>query len=247
MSLSGIYMKYWIKTLVLMLALTIFSAASLAKKEDKYAVVKQKIESVLRFEVLSLADAPIDGLVQVSTNRGLFYTSEDGKFLVSGKIFNVDAGMRDETEQSLSVLRKDGVVQFNGSMIEFTAPDEKYVVSVFTDITCGYCRKLHREIENYLANGITVRYLAFPRGGLASKSYKDMVSVWCAKDPQDAMTQAKAGESVDTATCENMVAQQYAFGQQVGVTGTPNIVLPNGGLIPGYQPAKDLLTTLEQI
>lgn len=240
-------MKYWINALVLALALNVVSAVSIAEEVKDYAVVKNKIESVLRFEVLSIADAPIDGLVQVSTNRGLFYISEDGKFLVSGKIFNVDAGMRDETEQSLSVLRKDGVVEFNDSMIEFKAPDEKYVVSIFTDITCGYCRKLHREIENYLASGITVRYLAFPRGGLASKSYKDMVSVWCAKDQQDAMTQAKAGDSVDTATCENMVAKQYEFGQQVGVTGTPNIILPNGGLIPGYQPAQDLLTTLEQI
>lgn len=240
-------MKYWINTLVLALALNVVSAVSIAEEVKDYAVVKNKIESVLRFEVLSIADAPIDGLVQVSTNRGLFYTSEDGKFLVSGKIFNVDAGMRDETEQSLSVLRRDGVVAFNDSMIEFKAPDEKYVVSIFTDITCGYCRKLHREIENYLASGITVRYLAFPRGGLASKSYKDMVSVWCAKDQQDAMTQAKAGDTVDTATCENMVAKQYEFGQQVGVTGTPNIILPNGGLIPGYQPAQDLLTTLKQI
>ena len=240
-------MKHGLRVLALAVLVSGFAGKIYALENGKYDAVKQKIEKVLRFEVLSLGDAPIDGLVQVSTNKGLFYTSADGKFLLSGKIFNVDKGMLDETEKSLSVMRLEGANEFEDSVIEFKAPDEKYVVNVFTDISCGYCRKLHREIDEYMANGITVRYLAFPRGGLASKAYRDMVSVWCAEDKQKAMTIAKAGEKLEDASCSNVVADQYEFGQRIGVSGTPNIVLPNGALIPGYQPATNLLNTLKQI
>ncbi|GAB5380912.1 MAG: bifunctional protein-disulfide isomerase/oxidoreductase DsbC [Aliiglaciecola sp.] len=241
-------MKFWIKAFALFVSLSTIAPSSLAESEGKdYEAVKQNIENILRFEVLAIGDAPVPGLVQVSTNRGFFYTSVDGKFLISGKIFNVEEGMRDETEKSLAKLRLDGITDFNQSVIEFKAPDEKFVINVFTDISCGYCRKLHREIEEYNANGITVRYLAFPRGGLSSQSYKDMVSVWCAKDQHDAMTTAKSGGSVAESSCANSVAQQYAFGQQVGVTGTPNIILPDGSMVPGYQPAHALLNTLKNI
>ncbi|GAA0859129.1 bifunctional protein-disulfide isomerase/oxidoreductase DsbC [Aliiglaciecola litoralis] len=241
-------MKYGLKMLALGLVASGFMAASFAvEKNTKYEAVKQKIQNVLGFQVLSIGDSPIDGLVQVSTNRGLFYTSDDGKFLVSGKIFNVEKGMRDETESSLAKMRIEGLGEFKDTYIEFTAPEEKYIVNVFTDITCGYCRKLHREMDEYMANGITVRYFAFPRGGVNSKSYRDMVSVWCADDQQHAMTIAKTGGTVEKSNCANAVAQQYEFGQQVGVTGTPNIVLPNGAMIPGYQPARDLRNALDQI
>lgn len=241
-------MKYWVKALALCVSFSVLAMTSYASSEKKeYKVVKQNIENILRFEVLSIGDAPVPGLVQVSTNRGFFYTSEDGQFLISGKIFNVAEGMRDETEKSLAKLRLNGIVDFNQSVIEFKAPNEQFVVNVFTDISCGYCRKLHREIEEYNANGITVRYLAFPRGGLTSKSYKDMVSVWCSKDQHDAMTVAKTSGKVTQTSCENSVAQQYNFGQQVGVTGTPNIILPDGSMVPGYQPAHALLNTLKNI
>jgi thiol:disulfide interchange protein DsbC len=132
-------------------------------------------------------------------------------------------------------------------VIEFKADKEKYVVNVFTDISCGYCRKLHNEIAEYNKKGITVRYLAFPRGGLVSQSYKDMVSVWCSADKQEAMTTAKGGGQVADTSCENKVAQQYKFGQAIGVSGTPNIILPDGTMIPGYQPPKELLDALKNI
>ncbi|MEO0369463.1 MAG: thioredoxin fold domain-containing protein, partial [Pseudomonadota bacterium] len=149
----------------------------------------------------------------------------------------------------LSNIRLEGITEFDNSVIEYKAKDEKYSVTVFTDITCGYCRKFHKEIEEYNDLGITVRYLAFPRGGLQSQSYNDMVSVWCDKDPQDALTKAKAGDSFrKDSTCEReQVAKQYDFGRQVGVTGTPTIVLQNGSVIPGYQPPEQLMKTIQSI
>lgn len=243
-------MKFSLKSLVTALVIvngSIFSSSVLAQADDEYATAKQKVESVLGLKVESIGDAPVPGLLQVSTDRGLFYTSEDGTYFLQARVFNLDEGMRNETEEALSELRVEGLEAFDGSTIEFKADKEKYVVNVFTDITCGYCRKLHNEIADYNDLGITVRYLAYPRAGLNSGSYNDMVSVWCAKDQQEAMTSAKAGDSVLSARCSNEVAQQYQFGQRIGVTGTPNIILPDGSMIPGYQPAKQLEQALKDV
>lgn len=237
-------MKFWAKATLLAVAMTSFVACA---DEDNYAAVKNKIEESVGFTVTSVGDSPVPGLLQVGTNQGLFYASPDGKYLVHGRIFNVDAGMRNETEVSLSEMRLEGIADFNDSVIEFKADKERYVVNIFTDITCGYCRKLHNEITDYNNKGITVRYLAFPRGGLVSQSYKDMVSVWCSADKQEAMTTAKGGGQVDDSSCENKVAQQYKFGQSIGVSGTPNIIMPNGAMVPGYQPAQELLKALKNI
>ncbi|RDV28082.1 thiol:disulfide interchange protein [Alteromonas aestuariivivens] len=217
-------------------------SAVLAQELD----VKTRLESTLGLNVLSVADAPVDGLIQVTTDRGLFYASRSGQYLLQARIFNLDAGMRNETEVALSQMRRDGIKAFSDSAIEFKAKDEKYVITVFTDISCGYCQRLHNEIGQFNANGITVKYLAFPRAGVDSPTYDEMVSVWCAKNPQKAMTDAKSGDQIANASCANKVAEQYMFGQQVGVTGTPNIILPDGSMIPGYQPAAAVLNALEQ-
>lgn len=225
----------WVKIVGCCLAL-----CALGAQADDLDEVKLKIQQKIAIPITAVADSPVPGLIQLTTERGLFYASRDGKYLLRANVYNLDEGLRNETEVAMSSMRLDGLKNFDGESIEFKADKEKYVVNVFTDITCGYCRKLHREIEEYNDLGITVRYLAFPRAGLNSQGYSDMVSVWCATDPQEAMTSAKAGDSVDAAKCANTIAEQYQFGQQIGVTGTPNIIMPNGTIIPGYQPAKAL-------
>ena len=238
-------MKFWLKATLLVLSMTSFVVS--ADEVANYVLVKSKIESLVGFKVSSIADSPVPGLLQIGTDKGVFYTSSDGKYLVHGRIFNIEAGMRNETEIALTEMRLEGIADFSDSFIEFKAENEKYVINVFTDITCGYCRKLHNEMADYNNNGITVRYLAFPRGGLVSQSYKDMVSVWCSADKQQAMTKAKGGGQVEDTSCEKKVAQQYKFGQAIGVSGTPNIILPDGSMVPGYQPAKELLNALNNI
>lgn len=208
--------------------------------------ITDKLTNMLGLDVETIADSPVPGLFQVSTNRGLFYVSENAQYLVQARIFNIDEGMRNETEVALASLRLEGIEALAPSAITFKAKDEKYVISVFTDITCGYCRKFHQEIDELNDAGVTVRYLAFPRAGLNSPTYNDMVSVWCSDNPQKALTEAKSGENVVTASCENKVAEQYLLGQKLGVNGTPNIILPDGSLVPGYQPANMLVKTLAQ-
>ncbi|GGF68609.1 bifunctional protein-disulfide isomerase/oxidoreductase DsbC [Alteromonas lipolytica] len=241
-------MKFFLRSLAVMLGLVTVTATAnvLADAADKESV-KSKIENTLQWKIDAIADSPVDGLLQINTENGLFYVSNDGTYLLQARIYNLDEQMRNETESALAQVRIDGLKQFDDSYIEFKAENEQYVVTVFTDTTCGYCRKLHEQIAQYNEDGITVRYLAYPRAGLNSPVYRQMVAVWCSDDPKKAMTSAKAGSNVTPASCANDVAEQFKFGRKIGVNGTPNIVLSDGSVIPGYQPPEQLLAALKQI
>lgn len=244
----GSSMKSWIKSVTLAAGLCVVAASAVSSVQvDDFADTRAKIESKLGMKVNAIGDAPVPGLLQIETNKGLFYTSEDGKYFLQARIYNLDEDMRNETELALTDMRLAGIEEFTDSVIEYKAEKEKYVVNIFTDITCGYCRKLHKQMDEYNDLGITVRYLAFPRGGLNNASYLNMVSVWCAENPQKAMTDAKNGGAIPSKKCANQVAKQYAFGQKIGVSGTPNIVLPDGTMIPGYQPPKQLADALKAV
>ena len=242
-------MKNWTKISLVLFGLASTCSLKIFAADDaqNYDQVKTKLQAALGMQLSSIGDAPVSGLLQIMTEKGLFYTSNDGKYLLQARIYNIEDGMRNVTEEALGSVRLGGLKEFKDAVIEYKADKEKYVVNIFTDITCGYCRKLHNEMDQYNELGITVRYLAFPRGGINSSSYTDMVSVWCAKDKQNAMNNAKAGGTVASKNCETKVAEQYAFGQRIGVNGTPNIIMPNGSVIPGYQPPKQLEEALKAI
>ena len=211
----------------------------------EHAALKSRIQEVAGLKVLAISPAPVAGLLQILTQRGLFYVSEDGKYFIQGVVYNTADGMKNMTEVALSATRLDGVKRLAKDAIEFKAEKEKYAVTVFTDTSCGYCRKLHDEMSEYNRLGITVNYLAFPRSGPGSPNFVEMESLWCASDKQQAMTLAKAGKKIDQVSCVNSVRQQYEFGQQAGVTGTPAIVLPDGAIMPGYLPAEKLESVLK--
>lgn len=208
--------------------------------------VIEKFQSNTRLTIKQVEQSPIDALYQVTTDRGIFYLSKDGQFFVNAVIFNLDKGMLNETDVAMNGVRLERVAKVRDSGIVFKAPNEKYIVDVFTDISCGYCRKLHREMQDYLDAGISIRYLAYPREGISGAIAQQMQSIWCATDQQAAMNQAKAGNNVQSATCNDDIAIHYNAGRAIGVTGTPNMVVADGSLIGGYQPATALLNELKQ-
>ncbi len=226
------------------------SAAALALSTSVWAkpdeaAIKQSVQTELGLSVQTITESPVEGLASVMTDRGLFYVSDNGQYLFHGNLFNIKAGMKNETEAQMTAMRAAEIAEYKDDAIVYKAKNEKYAINVFTDITCGYCRKMHNEMQGYNDLGITVRYLAFPRGGIASKSYNDMVSVWCAQDTQEALTEAKVNNHIVAKTCDNSVAEQYKLGSKVGVTGTPAVVLDNGMLVPGYRPPADMLKVLQ--
>jgi thiol:disulfide interchange protein DsbC len=213
--------------------------------------VKAKLSNSLGFNVASIKPSPMAGIVEVITDQGLFYASADGNFLLHGKMYGLGENVSNLTEESLAQVRVDGMDKFSDAMIVFPAKNEKHVVTVFTDITCGYCRKMHEQIEDYNDKGITVRYLAYPRAGVKdrtgqySQGFKDLRSIWCHEDPQQALTKAKTGSNVAARICDKPIEDEFNFGRQVGVTGTPAIMLANGMMVPGYQDPSKLFMLLE--
>ena len=190
--------------------------------------------------------APMAGLYQVNLPGGrVLYASADGKYLIQGYLFAVENGKGKnltQIEEAKGVAKTLNAVD-RSDMVIFAPKEPKTHITVFTDTDCGYCQKLHTEVPELNKLGVEVRYMAFPRQGLSGPTYETMVSVWCAKDRNAAMDLAKARKSVPEANCANPIARQFELGQQIGVNGTPAIVLANGQVIPGYQPAAQLAKT----
>lgn len=195
-----------------------------------------------------IAPAPIPGFQEVIVSGQVIYFSDDGRYMLQGSLYDVEA-KKDLSQIGLSVLRRDALSKVPVSERIVFAPVgiRKYSVSVFTDIECGYCQKLHSEIADYNKLGIAIEYLAFPRAGLASQDALAMESVWCSADRRKALTDAKNGRPVPPKRCDNPVAAQYKIGRQIGLQGTPMIINSDGVALPGYLPPDKLLEALDKL
>ncbi len=188
--------------------------------------------------------SPLPGIYQLELAGGtVFYGTEDGRYLFAGDLYELgETDLVNLAELGRVEKRQALMASVNtADMVVFPAGGErKAVISVFTDVDCGYCRKLHQEVPELNEMGVEVRYLAYPRAGIGSPSYQKIVSAWCSDDRNGAITALKAGEEIPESDCKNPVADQYELGHEVGVSGTPAIVLEDGRLLPGYMPADQL-------
>jgi len=211
------------------------------------AVIEKSLQSLSPdFKADSIAPSPIKGISEVLVGPRLYYVTNDGKYLIQGSLIEVSS-RTDVSEARRKSIRLDAVNAVGeDNMIVFPARKPKHTITVFTDIDCGYCRKLHKEVDQFNDKGITVRYLMFPRSGVNTSSYYKAVSVWCEDDRNAALTDAKAGKSLPRAECDNPVKAHMDLGKLLGVTGTPAIVLDDGELLPGYVPAVKLARVLDK-
>lgn len=188
-----------------------------------------------------VSKTPIEGLYQVVVGARIVYTSDDGRYIIQGEMVDL-VDRKNLTENSLNSVRKAELEKVDEkTMITFPAKNSKHTVTIFSDIDCGYCRKLHAEIDSYTDAGITVRYLFFPRSGVNTESYHKAVSVWCADDRNEALTDAKLNDKVVNKTCDNPVDEHMKIAQAFGINGTPAIISEDGIMVPGFVPAKDLI------
>lgn len=212
-----------------------------------YAVASDvQIEAQLKklgVSQMEIKASPIKGVKTVVSDEGIFYASEDGKYVLQGQLYELtDKGAVDLTGRFLL----DKLNSYKNEMIVYPAKNEKYVVTIFMDITCHYCHLLHEQISQYNDLGITIRYLAFPRGGINNNTAKQMEAIWQAKDPVQALNEAEKGNLPKTLKNADIVKKHYELGVQFGVRGTPSIVTPKGELIGGYLPPKELLRALQE-
>lgn len=200
-----------------------------------------------RLAIDHVAPAPLPGFVQVVVGGQVVYVSNDGKYMLQGSLYDL-AGKKDVGEPVLAGVRRELLARIPESdRIVFAAPNAKHTVLVFTDVECGFCRKFHSQIADYNKAGITVEYLAFPRAGIGSTDYDEMVSVWCSADRKKALTDAKNDRPLPRRNCVNPVADEYALGQRVGLEGTPMILAEDGSVLGGYLPPDELQAALQEL
>lgn len=228
------------------IAMTILSSTIFAAE---VSLEKARENITKQFDGLNpenISKSPVSGMYQILMPPRIFYASADGRYIFNGDLIdmvdqvNVSQGVRNSSvASSVKDVGEDSMIVFGNSSL-------KHTVTVFTDIDCGYCRKLHDEIKKYNEAGIRVRYMAYPRAGIGSSAFKKAEAVWCSKDKAQAMTNSKNGLSVQAEKCKNPVAKHYALGESIGIRGTPAIILENGRIIPGYVPAKGLTAELNR-
>jgi thiol:disulfide interchange protein DsbC len=219
-----------------------------AEESKGFDTVEAKVRSLApNATTIAISETPIEGILQVQINSDIVYVTADGKYLVQGQIMEIDtkANITDQAKSGIRMSLLDNVKL--DEQISFSPEEPKYDLLVFTDIDCGYCRKLHNQMEGYNEQGIAIHYMAFPRAGIGSDSYDKFVSVWCADDQKSALTLAKNGTDPEPMKCDNPIADQYELGREVGVTGTPALVTSDGTLIPGYMPPEQLRQRLEAL
>ncbi|MEP4148555.1 MAG: thioredoxin fold domain-containing protein [Halioglobus sp.] len=242
----------FIQSLIALQLLALASLAQAGAPADPATVAKVRAaldSPAMGLKVATVEASEVPGLLEVQFEAGpMVYATQDGSYFILGDLFQVNDGQF----VNLAEQRRDGerLAKLNAldtkDMIVFPAEGETRAhISVFTDVTCFYCQKLHKEVPELNKRGIEVRYLAYPRSGMDTPGYRQLVGAWCSENPQETLTSLKNKESVPVTQCDdNPVAAQYQLGQELGVRGTPAMITETGQMIPGYQSADQLMVTL---
>jgi len=228
-------------------ALLLLSVAAASADDAVESSIRARMAKLFPDDtVTAIAPAPVPGLYEVMLGPSVFYMTGDGRYAVRGDLIDLDSRQNISSQRRAEARKLAFEALPSGEPIEFapTSGAPRATLYVYTDIDCGYCRKLHQEVPTLNEAGIAIEYLAFPRSGLEGESYDKISAVWCAADRQKALTAAKAGEAVSAPACENPVAEHFALGQAMGVGGTPAVYSASGRELGGYIPAQTLIKML---
>jgi len=207
----------------------------------------------MKIDDITPSEAP--GIYELFADGEIYYVTADAKYIFAGKLLGLTNGIENLTNKSLALwnerqapIRQQRIASLDEKdMVVFKADDEKHVVTVFTDVDCGYCRKLHNQMSEYNSLGITIRYLAYPRAGKPSDAYNKLAAIWCSDNRQASMTRAKNRQSVDAKSCQHPIDQHMQIVRDFGLSGTPSMITEGGQLIGGYLEPDKLLDYLKQL
>ena len=216
-------------------------------------------EDVIRLKLKNILPAgSVIESIEISNFEGIYkvyygdlqpiYVSKDGEFFIYGDMYKIiDSKISNITNEEIKGRRVEILKTMNDDQfISFKSKNELSSITVFTDVDCGYCRKLHNQIAEYNKLGISIKYAAFPRSGLGTEAFSKMVGAWCSQDPKATLTDLKNDKKVNLSFCPDQpVAKHYVIGQKLGVTGTPAIFTSDGDLLPGYLPPEELAEKLK--
>ena len=243
-------MKQFSKAVLFLITVTLVLLTNTAGAQSLRDKLNAAIETASQnqLQIVGITETPLSNIYRVELSTGeMLYADAGGDYLFAGDMYktsaaglmNLSAGTRSErTVELIAAVPEDEMIIFTPEAATLAT------ITVFTDVDCTYCRKLHGDIEALLARGVQIRYMAYPRGGANADSYDKMISVWCSDDRQKSLAQAKNGQNLPTQDCENPVLKHHAMGNQLGITGTPALVMPDGTLVPGYMDVDRLTAML---
>ena len=231
-----------------LLAICLMGSSSVIAAEDaELEAVRAKMNSMFdQIAPENVSRSPVDGWFTVAKGSIIAYVSADGRYLLQGDMIDLDSQIN-LSEQTRNMARRDVMSSLTDDQaIVFSPSEVKHRVTVFTDVDCTYCRKLHSQMDEYLAAGIEIRYLLYPRNGPASRSWSTSESIWCARDRNLALTEAKLDHDFESQKCDaSTISKHYMLGQNVGLSGTPAIIFDDGTLVSGYLPPATLAGRLQ--
>jgi thiol:disulfide interchange protein DsbC len=197
-------------------------------------------------KVEELKESPIPGIYELQRAGEVGYVTSDGRYFLSGDLYDIQQDINLSELTRMDTRRKLLATIPDSETITFASANPKYTITVFTDVDCGYCRKLHSEIKELNRLGVRVRYVFYPQQGPGSESWKEAEAVWCSADRNDALTRAKKGESIKAQNCgPTPIARQFDLGHKLNMRGTPGIFTSNGDYVTGYLPAAQLVQQLK--
>jgi len=239
------YLAWEARMRLKLLLLLICSLGLINSSADQIAIDKitESLEKILLgTEVSHIRESKIPGVYEVLVGAEVLYISKDGQYMFRGELFDL-ANRLNLSEQQRTVARVGILSNIpDGDYIKFSANNQKHTVYVFTDITCSYCQKFQNDMAEYNKRGISIKYLAFPRDGAGTQASRNMESIWCAADRNQAFKNAMTGKGISEASCANPVNDQFELGLSLGVRATPTLYTEDGRLLQGYKTPDELLS-----
>lgn len=234
-------MTHPIRSLIPLTGALLMLAASASGQPPAKADMRAEIARRLEVNVEDVKPSPVAGLYEIRSGAEVGYVSTDGRFYVDGDVFDMQSKQNlTESRRQQGRLALLAKISDADTIVFAPAGAAKHTLTVFTDVDCTYCRRLHQEMAELNRLGIRIRYLLYPRGGPGTETWKKAEAVWCSADRKDAITRAKRGETLKAGRCETPIAEHYALGQRVGIRGTPGIVTDEGEYLAGYLPAAQM-------
>lgn len=239
-----------LRTIVTASLLALSFAPAVHAEDVAIAELRARIAEVdPNFEPDEIRRTPVEGLFEVVSGASVFYMTGDGQYLLRGELVDLadNRNLTAERRQQLIHRRVESVGEDSMLVYEPKQGPAQHSITVFTDTSCPYCQRLHVGLLELLEQyPVKVRYLMFPRAGLQARSADTLRNVWCAADPQQAMTAAKAGRKVEQreASCETPIREHFQVAQEIGVRGTPYLLVDDGPIVPGYRDNATLLNMM---
>ncbi len=198
------------------------------------AIRKNLAERLPNFpKIDEVSKTSIAGLYEVRSGNEVFYTDEQGNYIVDGQVIDTRTRVNLTQERIDKLTAIDFATLPLKDAIVWKQGKGERKMAVFADPNCGYCKRFERDLNE--VKNVTVYTFLYPI--LGPDSIEKSKNIWCAKDRTaswrewmlEGAVPAKAMGQCDVAALQ----RNAEFGRKHRINGTPGIVFEDGKRSPG--------------